>query len=159
MPMVIGMRAVKSVITAAGNLKREFPEAEEDVLLLRSLRDVNYPKFLAHDLPLFDGIIKDLFPGVTTPEVGWLKPFTDALSYFLKLHLFLQQVDYVDLFSALKESCDEMGIQMVPAFTDKVVYPFIFSSCLDHAHASMQLFIWTAGLQQGQSPLPGNSAV
>ncbi|GAX80571.1 hypothetical protein CEUSTIGMA_g8008.t1 [Chlamydomonas eustigma] len=93
-----GMRAVKSVITAAGNLKREFPDADENVLLLRSLRDVNYPKFLAHDLPLFDGIIKDLFPGISTPEV-----------------------DYVDLFAALSESCKEMGIQMVTTFQDKVI--------------------------------------
>ncbi|XP_046489725.1 dynein axonemal heavy chain 6 [Neodiprion pinetum] len=63
-----GMRAVKSVLVMAGSLKRENPDKQEDVVLIRALRDSNLPKFLADDAELFQGILGDLFPGVVIPE-------------------------------------------------------------------------------------------
>lgn len=59
-----GMRAVNSILKAAGKLKRELPEADEAELCVNALKDVNIPKFVSADVPLFEGIVQDLFPMV-----------------------------------------------------------------------------------------------
>ncbi|OQR86956.1 flagellar inner arm dynein 1 heavy chain alpha [Achlya hypogyna] len=66
-----GLRALKSVLVMAGSLKREYSDMSEDLVLMRALRDSNMPKFVFEDVPLFHGLINDLFPGLDCPRVGY----------------------------------------------------------------------------------------
>jgi dynein heavy chain len=92
-----GMRAVKSVLVMAGHLKRQNPEMEENVTLIRALRDSNVPKFLSFDLPLFFGIITDLYPSVTIPDV-----------------------DYGNLKTEIERQLRLMHLQIIPAYVEKI---------------------------------------
>ncbi|XP_069464806.1 dynein axonemal heavy chain 14 [Ambystoma mexicanum] len=69
-----GMRAIKTVLIMAGQKKHESASKdstsgitahEESLIIISALREGNLPKFLAEDVPLFEHIMADLFPGIT----------------------------------------------------------------------------------------------
>lgn len=63
-----GMRAVKSVLNASGRIKRERPDIDEITVIIKAIRDMNLPKFIAEDVILFDNLFIDLFPDCDEPE-------------------------------------------------------------------------------------------
>ncbi|XP_058960986.2 dynein beta chain, ciliary-like [Pocillopora verrucosa] len=63
-----GLRAIKSVLVVAGSLKRSDRDRPEDQVLMRALRDFNIPKIVTDDVPVFMGLIGDLFPALDVPR-------------------------------------------------------------------------------------------
>lgn len=95
-----GLRALKAVLVMAGELKRGSPDLNEDMVLMRALRDMNLPKFVFEDVPLFLGLIGDLFPGLDCPRVRYPK-FNDAVEAVLVNNNYIllpHQVQYVTVY-------------------------------------------------------------
>ncbi len=66
-----GLRALVSVLKYAGRKKRVQLETPDEEILLLAMKDMNVAKLTADDLPLFNGIAHDLFPGVETPTLDY----------------------------------------------------------------------------------------
>ena len=93
-----GLRAVKSVLVVAGQLKRAEPNLDEESLLMRALRDFNIPKIVQADEVIFFGLLNDLFPGLNPPRI-----FDEALS------------------ECVSVACESHGLWPDPFFTLKVM--------------------------------------
>lgn len=104
-----GLRALKSVLVMAGSLKRQYSDLLEDIVLMRALRDMNIPKFVFDDVPLFIGLINDLFPGIKADRVGSESLNAHIVDYLEKNNnkhsdeeLFFKQCDkIVQLFETM----------------------------------------------------------
>ncbi|XP_029423391.1 dynein heavy chain 11, axonemal [Nannospalax galili] len=83
-----GLRAIKSVLVVAGSLKRRDKNRPEDQVLMRALRDFNMPKIVTDDIPVFLGLVSDLFPALDVPRQR--KPHFEQMVKQSTLELRLQ---------------------------------------------------------------------
>ena len=46
----------------------ELEEQTETQVLMQSIKNMNIPKFITEDIPLFNSLITDLFPNIDMPD-------------------------------------------------------------------------------------------
>lgn len=84
-----GLRSMVALLRYAGRKRRQLAHLPEDQVVYLAMRDMNIAKLTADDLPLFNGIMQDIFPGVTVPVV-----------------------DYVDMNNAITSTLHGLGLQV-----------------------------------------------
>lgn len=93
-----GLRSMVALLRYAGRKRRQMPTVPEDQVVYLAMRDMNIARFTSNDLPLFNGIMSDIFPGVVIPNV-----------------------DYMDINLAMTEVMNENNIQPIPVAMTKVI--------------------------------------
>ncbi|KAL7983007.1 hypothetical protein Chor_013613 [Crotalus horridus] len=89
-----GLRALTSLLRYAGKKRRVRPDLSDE-------EDMNIAKLTSGDVPLFNAIIQDLFPGIECPVI-----------------------DYGKLKEVLEGELREMGLQTIPFTIMKVIQLF-----------------------------------
>uniref|UniRef100_A0A3B5LCR6 Dynein heavy chain hydrolytic ATP-binding dynein motor region domain-containing protein n=1 Tax=Xiphophorus couchianus TaxID=32473 RepID=A0A3B5LCR6_9TELE len=88
------LRALTSLLRFAGKKRRQSP----NIILLMAMKDMNIAKLTSADLPLFNGIVQDLFPAVETPVI-----------------------EYDTLKVAIETELRRVGLQVTPFTVTKVI--------------------------------------
>ncbi|CAF0978027.1 unnamed protein product [Adineta ricciae] len=78
-----GLRSMAAVLRYAGRKKRDSPSLKDDQVVILAMKDMNVAKMTEADLPLFNGIVSDLFPDIETPIIDYSK-FKAAIDADLK---------------------------------------------------------------------------
>lgn len=93
-----GLRTLISLLTMARHLKK-VSDLPENVILLQALKDTNLPKFITDDVPIFLGLLKDLFSGLDCCEIEYplLKKTAENVLANHGFTILPEQVNYLNI--------------------------------------------------------------
>ncbi|VDP76010.1 unnamed protein product [Echinostoma caproni] len=137
-----GLRALKSVLVMAGDLRRNAPELSEEMVLMRALRDMNLPKFIFEDTPLFLALIQDLFPGLDCPRVRY-PDFNDAVELMLERKGYTANATQADKVVQLYETMKTRHTTMVVGPTGGGKSVVIEALCNAQTHLGVTTKLYT----------------
>ncbi|CAB3235275.1 unnamed protein product [Arctia plantaginis] len=96
-----GLRSMVALLRYAGVKRRAYPHLPESEMVILAMRDMNVARLTAKDVPLFDGIMQDIFPDVEVPTL-----------------------DYEVLETAISAEMRAAGLQPVKAALHKVIQTY-----------------------------------
>jgi len=110
-----GLRNILSVLRTAGNSKRaEGKDASEEMIMCRTLRDMNLSKFVAQDIPLFLGLLKDIFPKQVRIPKQTYATIEKSVKKFLKERNLLEEADwFIKIIQLYETSLVRHGFMVV----------------------------------------------
>ncbi|OXB70414.1 UNVERIFIED_CONTAM: hypothetical protein H355_012305 [Colinus virginianus] len=71
-----GLRAIRSVLSRAGNFRRSAPDSPEQEIMMQAILDLNLSKIVTDDLQLFEVLMRDVFPEA---DIGNTMEWTDGI--------------------------------------------------------------------------------
>jgi dynein heavy chain len=128
-----GLRNILSVLRTAGSVKRnEPPDADEEMLFMRTARDMNLSKLVADDVPLFLALLKDLFPRVLDPPKQVYKNIEEGSKAIIKRgKLTLWDTSFLKIIQLYETSLVRHGFMMVgPTMCGKTEVMNTLTGCL-----------------------------
>jgi dynein heavy chain len=110
-----GLRNILSVLRTAGNSKRqEAVGSDEEMIMARTLRDMNLSKFVAQDIPLFLSLLRDIFPAQTDIKKKTYKEIEGAIRKLMReQNLFDRPQWFIKIIQLYETSLVRHGFMVV----------------------------------------------
>mmetsp|Transcript_8591 Transcript_8591/g.9745 ORF Transcript_8591/g.9745 Transcript_8591/m.9745 type:complete len:2884 (-) Transcript_8591:1352-10003(-) len=127
-----GLRNILSVLRTAGNTKRGEPGSSEEMLLARTLRDMNLSKLVSQDKELFDGLLADIFPRQTKiPKMVYKEVENQVKNLIKEYHLVDRLNWFIKIIQLYETSRVRHGFMLVgPAGSGKTTIANVLTEAM-----------------------------